>query len=237
MTMHFYQFNIGDYKSHTEHLSEMEDLVFRRLLDLYYLHESPLPLDIETIARLIRMRAHCECIADVLREFFERTDDGWLNRRAQSEIEKVGKKSKQAKDAANSRWLKDKEKLNNADAMRTQCGRNATQDTEHKTQNTKQKKKDLDKNFSNPEEVPPIDGLDVDAWNQWVQYRKEIKKPLKPASMRAAMKSLVKHGVMQAAVVERSIANGWQGLFEIKTPPPHQSGIGGRRDGMFQEVV
>jgi len=54
--MHYYQFNIGDYKSHTEHLSEMEDLTYRRLLDWYYLHETPIPLEIKETARQIRMR-------------------------------------------------------------------------------------------------------------------------------------------------------------------------------------
>ena len=39
--MHFYSFNIGDYASHTRHLTPMEDLAYRRLLDIYYLHEQP----------------------------------------------------------------------------------------------------------------------------------------------------------------------------------------------------
>ncbi|NDH69342.1 MAG: DUF1376 domain-containing protein, partial [Gammaproteobacteria bacterium] len=33
--MHYYQFHIGDYKSHTHHLSLLEDLAYRRLLDFY----------------------------------------------------------------------------------------------------------------------------------------------------------------------------------------------------------
>ena len=56
--MHFYSFNIGDYMSHTVHLSLMEDLAYRRCLDIYYLHEKPLPEDIGEVARLIRMPQH-----------------------------------------------------------------------------------------------------------------------------------------------------------------------------------
>ncbi len=70
--MHYYQFNIGDYHSHTLHLSEIEDLTYRRLLDWYYLHESSIPLDLNEIARQIRMRSHSDCIATVLQEFFDR---------------------------------------------------------------------------------------------------------------------------------------------------------------------
>ena len=53
--MHFYSFNIGDYMSHTVHLSLMEDLAYRRCLDIYYLHEKPLPEDASMVARKIRM--------------------------------------------------------------------------------------------------------------------------------------------------------------------------------------
>jgi uncharacterized protein YdaU (DUF1376 family) len=72
--MHYYQFNIGDYHTHTDHLSEMEDLAYRRMLDWCYLHEKPLPEDVAEVARLIRMRSHSDSIANVLREFFELID-------------------------------------------------------------------------------------------------------------------------------------------------------------------
>ena len=134
--MHYYQFNIGDYKSHTEHLSEMEDLTYRRLLDWYYLHETPIPLDEVEVARQIRMRSHSDCIAIVLREYFERTDDGWIHHRANKELAKAGEKSQKASDSAKARWSKQKD----ANALRTQSEGNATHNTSHTTQNTKPKK-------------------------------------------------------------------------------------------------
>jgi len=59
-------------------------------------------------------------------------------------------------------------------------------------------------------------GLDLATWERWTAYRSEIRKPLKPASIPAAQRSLAAFGSEQAAVVEQSIANGWQGLFPIK---------------------
>ena len=53
--MHFYSFNIGDYMSHTMHLSPMEDLAYRRCMDIYYLHEKPLPEDKKDVARLVKI--------------------------------------------------------------------------------------------------------------------------------------------------------------------------------------
>jgi len=59
-------------------------------------------------------------------------------------------------------------------------------------------------------------GLDVQAWQSWLSYRKGIGKPLKPASLEAAQRAMAAFGDDQAAVVTQSIANGYQGLFAIK---------------------
>jgi len=130
--MFYYQFNIGDYQSHTAHLSEMEDLAYRRLLDWCYLHEKPLPQNIDEVARLIRMRTHSDCIAVVLREFFNLVDDGWVSSRVVSEIQKVGEKSEKASASAKARWSK----LKYANAMRTHSEGNATQDPIPEIQDT-----------------------------------------------------------------------------------------------------
>jgi uncharacterized protein YdaU (DUF1376 family) len=129
--MHYYQFNIGDYQSHTSHLSEIEDLAFRRMLDWCYLHEKPLPLDVDEISRQIRMRTHSESIAIVLREYFERTEVGWINVRAIQEMLKVGEKSEKASASAKARWGK-----KDANALPTQSDSNATHNTIPKTQDT-----------------------------------------------------------------------------------------------------
>lgn len=122
--MHYYQFNIGDYSSHTTHLSEMEDLAYRRMLDLYYLREKCLPDSIDEIARLVRMRTHSECIAIVLREFFKLESDGYHHARVDSEILAYQDKRNKASKAANSRWNKNND-LADADALQTDSERNA----------------------------------------------------------------------------------------------------------------
>lgn len=136
--MNYYPFHIGDYKSHTEHYDLLEDLAFRRMLDWCYLHEKPLPLDIDDIARLIRMRTHNECIAYVLREQFIETDNGYINKRVSKEVGKYQEKSEKAKKSAEARWKKkpaDNHDLSNANAMPTQCESNANQ--EPRTKNHK----------------------------------------------------------------------------------------------------
>ena len=67
-----------------------------------------------------------------------------------------------------------------------------------------------------PEAVMPP-SLNMAAWRQWLDYRKQIRKPLKPASIPAAQKALAAFGCDQSAVVEQSVAQGWTGLFALKT--------------------
>lgn len=53
-----------------------------------------------------------------------------------------------------------------------------------------------------------------EAWGKWVAYRKERGSPLKPTTIAAQFKAMggVAEGVAIAAI-EKSIFNGWQGLF------------------------
>ena len=78
--MHSYQFHIGDYVTHTKHLTPLEDIAYRRLLDHYYLHEQPIRQ--REIARQIGMRDHEQEVLSVLEEFFVSTESGYIHERA-----------------------------------------------------------------------------------------------------------------------------------------------------------
>ncbi len=86
--MNFYPFHPGDYMLRTGHLSVIEDLAYRRLLDLYYINELPLQGTPDAIAHSIRMLAHVEDVSVVLEEFFVQTTEGYRHRRADHEIAK-----------------------------------------------------------------------------------------------------------------------------------------------------
>jgi uncharacterized protein YdaU (DUF1376 family) len=100
--MHYFNFHIGDYKSHTSHLSILEDIAFRRLLDYYYLHEKPIKQ--RDIARQIGMREHEQDVLTVLNEFFLSTDEGFVNPRADKEIAKFKEFAEAGKRGAAKRW-------------------------------------------------------------------------------------------------------------------------------------
>ncbi len=61
--------------------------------------------------------------------------------------------------------------------------------------------------------APVVPGLDKKAWDTWIQYRIDIRKPLNPKTYEVAMRKLASHGAGQMAAVENSMANNYRGLF------------------------
>jgi hypothetical protein len=62
-----------------------------------------------------------------------------------------------------------------------------------------------------------IENLDHTAFEKWLKYRGSIKRQFKSdQTLIAQAKKLAAFGAAQAAVVQQSIDEGWQGLFAIK---------------------
>jgi len=102
--MHYYEHHIGDYAAATAHLSLIEDAIYCRMLRRYYLTESPLPTDVDAIARLIGARDEAAIVKAILLEFFTLDDDGWHQKRADEDISRVRVKAEKARASANARW-------------------------------------------------------------------------------------------------------------------------------------
>lgn len=55
--------------------------------------------------------------------------------------------------------------------------------------------------------------------DSWIEYRKEIKKPIKQATIDSILETMNKYSEEQCKfVINNSIQNGWQGLFWDKIP-------------------
>lgn len=83
----------------------------------------------------------------------------------------------------------------------------------------KERVKTKKKNPPTPPEFPK--NLDTpefrQAWSDWEQHHREIKKKLTPLAVKRQLKILESYGLPDAiAMIEQSISNGWQGLFELK---------------------
>lgn len=114
----FYKHHIGDFMRDTAHLSLLEEGIYRRLMDWYYINERPLPTDLERICRLVRATEdERAAVREVLNEFFALQQDGYHQSRCDRELKEWYERSEKAKQSAEARW--------NANAMRTHSECNA----------------------------------------------------------------------------------------------------------------
>jgi uncharacterized protein YdaU (DUF1376 family) len=200
--MHFYKFHIGDYMSHTRHLSLLEDLAYRRLLDFYFLHEQPIKH--RDAARQIGMREHEEDVLTVLNEFFLSTDDGFVNPRANKEIQEY--KAHQGTSAYGA-FIRDNQSLKSVvqkdvyiqhftnGTLDTYINTLRTQDVpimstssihdatnNHKPLTTNHKPK---KESATSVACPP--DVSQQIWNDWVALRKSKKAPITQTVLNGAI--------------------------------------------------
>ena len=188
--MHFYSFNIGDYMSHTVHLSLMEDLAYRRCLDIYYLHEKPLPEDATEVARLIRMPEHKPEVVQVLKEFFTHdVGTGYVHKRTHEEITKY-----QAKIQAASRAGK-ASALARSNASSTMVQPNKKQETLNKKQET---------NIKRPRNVSKK------TWDDFLTHRKNKKAPLTETALIGIKNEVKKTTISLEDALVMCQARGWQ---------------------------
>lgn len=67
----------------------------------------------------------------------------------------------------------------------------------------------------------------IDAWCEFIEHRKEIKKPMTELAIKKMLKKLAAYpSDIATAMLDQSIENGWQGVFPLKgvvTTPPKAS--------------
>ena len=176
--------------SHTVHLSLMEDLAYRRCLDIYYLHEKPLPEDATEVARLIRMPEHKPEVVQVLKEFFTHdVGTGYVHKRTDEEITKY-----QAKIQAASRAGK-ASALARSNASSTTVQLNNKQETLTKKQET---------NIKRPRNVSKK------TWDDFLTHRKNKKAPLTETALIGIKNEVKKTTISLEDALVMCQARGWQ---------------------------
>lgn len=132
--MHWYPKYTSDFIGATLDLSYLEKVSYGWMLDVYYERRAPLPLDSTRLFRLLGCESdeQKQAVKTVLNMFFVKKEDGWYNEKAEDVIKKQAQKSDLAKFSAKVRWGRPEEenlneinKTDDANAIRTQCERNA----------------------------------------------------------------------------------------------------------------
>jgi uncharacterized protein YdaU (DUF1376 family) len=209
--MHYYQFHIGDYKSHTHHLSLLEDLAYRRLLDFYFLHEKPIKH--RDVARQIGMREHEEDVMTVLNEFFISTEDGFVSPRADKAIKQYKEFSEAGKRGAAKRWgtPPNGEAISPPNATPIATNNHKPITTNHKERATSVA-------------CPP--DVSQQIWGDWVALRKSKKAPITQTVLNGAIAEAKILGWPLEKFLAEWCSRGSQGLKAewIVKPNPYDVG-------------
>jgi uncharacterized protein YdaU (DUF1376 family) len=174
----------------------IEDCAYRRLLDLYYLHEQPLDERSTVVARAINMREHEVEVQAVLEEFFELVEGtGWVNQRCDEEIAKYQNKleaASRAGKASAARRLNDRS---------TDVQLNKKQETIPVT--NKQK---------NIKALPRPDGVSEQVWKDFLQQRKQVKAPVTETALAGIQGEAAKAGWSLEQALTECTVRGWRGF-------------------------
>jgi uncharacterized protein YdaU (DUF1376 family) len=156
--MNYYEHHLGDYMRDTAHLSILEDGVYRRLIDAYYIKEAPLPLNIRECCRLVRAQSKPErqAVEDILNEYFKETPEGWSHKRCNEVIARFQDKQSKAKKSAEARWGASKTESDGnanayADGMRTHEKSQVSETVETEQSSKKKNKNNPDGEISTSE--------------------------------------------------------------------------------------
>jgi len=188
--MHYYQFNIGDYISHTSHLTNDEDLTYRRLLDLYYQTEKSFDvIDLPKVAR--KVKSNEETVMLILHEFFEFNvdDNSWHNKRADSEIKAYQSKADSARKANQIRWGSER----------------------HLKSDTAQILNNKQETINNIKDIRPSD-VDVLIWQDFVKHRKAKKSPITETALNMIRTEANKANWKLQDALTEICSRGWTGF-------------------------
>jgi uncharacterized protein YdaU (DUF1376 family) len=219
---------MGDYATATRHLSWDEDAAYRRLLDAYYTREAPLPADMRQVFRLVvaASQEQREAVETVLNEFFELTDEGWVNRRADREIDAMREKQQKQRDKANAMW--EKRRAGTRQSHSTEHG-TASAIPMHTNEHAAASKTDADAMPPTPTPTPTPkkeegearkrapapkqpDGVSDQVWTDWLQLRRAKRAPVTQTVVDGAIREAGKAGLTVEAFLAVWCRRGSQGL-------------------------
>lgn len=206
--MFYYQHHIGDYLKHTAHLTPLEDIAYRRLLDVYYDTETPIPTDIPQVSR--RLRIDSATVQLVLDEYFQLTEEGYRNKRADAEIAAYHAFLQKQKSNGIKGGRPKSKPTDNPRVSQPEPKITLTENREPITDNLIKTKA----RFSIPNFIPQ------DAWQGFYEMRKTGKGVFTERAASLIIKQLTQmnsEGQDVAKVLDQSTANGWKGVFPLKT--------------------
>jgi uncharacterized protein YdaU (DUF1376 family) len=205
--MHYYQFNIGDYRKDTIHLSRIEHSIYRDLIDWYYLEESPIPKETQVVIRRLRLGSDSDIssLNNVLNDFFSMLDDGFHHCRIDKEIADY-----QAQCESNRTNGK---KGGRPKAKKTQVVSSGLPEVSQVEPEANPNHEPLTKNHKpDIQKVQPPEGVSISVWADFLKYRRALKAPVTDTAIAGFKREADKAGISLEKALVTTIENNWRGF-------------------------
>lgn len=188
------------------HLSNEEDLAYRRLLEMYYDTEEPILDDVQLVSR--RIRVSPEALNFVLKEFFLLTNKGWKSKRCDLVIndyhEMAEKNRRNGQKGGRPKKAKE-EQENPVGSQSDASGMPVVTQVKanHKPETINQEKKKAT-GVAAPEGVSP------EIWDSFVQHRKAKKAPITELVLSSIEEQAKLAGWTLENALKETCVRGWQ---------------------------
>lgn len=202
--MHYYKFNIADYRKDTSHLSTIEHGIYRQLIDWYYLDEKPIPLETQVVSRRLRLGSEVEfsSLQNVLSDFFKEGKTGYIHKRIEVEIKDY---HEQAEKNKNNGKLGGRPKK--TQSVISGLPNESQNNPNHKPITINHKPKKIATSVACP------DSVSQQVWDDWMTVRKEKKaKTLTETGWNQFVKQVEKAGWSIEQAISHCCLKQWVGF-------------------------
>ena len=200
--MHYYQFNIADYRKDTAHLTPIEHYIYRTLIDWYYLDENPIPKEIPVVLRRLCLGAEYTLeLNNVLNDFFT-LQESWYHLRIEDEIASYKAQIEHASKAGKASALA---RLNKKPTSVEQP-LNTRSTTVQPTINHKPITNNQIKTLRKPDGIPDL------IWSDFLTLRKAKKLPLTETALKGIEREAEKAGITLNEAIQTCCERGWGGF-------------------------
>lgn len=198
--MHYYQFNVADYRKDTAHLTPIEHYIYRTLIDLYYLDEKPIPKETQWVLRRLCLASEYEPqLQNVLKDFFIECKDEWKHKRVEDEIYTFHKncEKNRANGKLGGRPLKTQSViLANPTKTEPKAKKSLTNNHKPKTNN----------------HINTPDGVALALWSDFLVLRKAKNLPITQTALDGIQREAEKAGLTMAQAIQTCCERGWGGF-------------------------
>ena len=201
--MHYYKFNIADYRKDTGHLSTIEHGIYRQLIDWYYLDEQPIPEETQMVIRRLRLGSdEVMFLQNVLSDFFVLGKKGYEHKRIEVEIKDY---QEQVEKNKNNGKLGGRPKK--TQSVISGLPDESQNNPNHKPLTTNHKPK---RESATSVACPP--DVSQQIWDDWVALRKSKKAPITQTVFDGALAEANKLGWTLEKFLAEWCTRGSQGL-------------------------